>query len=82
MTQAFPELFPDPALANCVAVSADGWRVIAMDTHDTDASEGWSGDPQIQRSKLTIGMVRGEWSSPRSTANCNINANFFSILFH
>ena len=45
MTQAFPELFPDPALANCVAVSADGWRVIAMDTHDTDASEGWSGDP-------------------------------------
>ena len=40
MTQAFPELFPDPALANCVSVSAGGWRVIAMDTHDTDASDG------------------------------------------
>ena len=45
MTQAFPELFPAPSLASCFSLPGpDGWRLIGIDTHDTDASEGWNGD--------------------------------------
>ena len=48
MSEAFPELFADEVIAqaraNCFAVTLAGWRVIGVDTHDTDASEGWSGD--------------------------------------
>ena len=40
MTQAFPELFPAPSLASCFSIPGpDGWRLIGIDTHDTDASE-------------------------------------------
>eukprot|EP01045_Picozoa_sp_COSAG04_P003681 COSAG04_NODE_152_length_22459_cov_12.374597_5_plen_119_part_00 len=45
MTQAFPELFPTPSLASCFSLPGpNGWRLIGIDTHDTDASEGWNGD--------------------------------------
>ena len=45
MTQAFPELFPTPSPASCFSLPGpDGWRLIGIDTHDTDASEGWNGD--------------------------------------
>ena len=52
MREAFPELFTDEVFtrskANCFAVSLAGWRVVGIDTHDTDASEGWNGDTSEQ----------------------------------
>ena len=45
MTQAFPELFATPSPASCFSLPGpNGWRLIGIDTHDTDASEGWNGD--------------------------------------
>ena len=38
------ESFASPGRCN-FAAECDGWKLLGLDTHDTDATEGWDGDP-------------------------------------